>query len=265
MSTSSLYTRTPGSDDGLSQTTVIVLSTALPVALIIAVVAVLYFWYRKRRFGFLIRGITPIADEEIESWKTEKAEEATPPPADGPRRHQPSMSASSIQKPASIIVYQRDAQYTTRPSVDRSPRSPGLPLPKSSIEVPAPVLALAPNARPGLTDEMIQGDEAFVPRVKRQPSRLAKGRHQHSRSTMSQASAPNSAHDWYGSNSESEALPRHSTGRRPRTPPPQSHGHKHVYSSPAIPPRHSFDDDVQAGGLSPRPLLHKSDIGRAIG
>ena len=41
--------------------------------------------------------------------------------------------------------------------------------------------------------------------------------------------------------------------------------HSRVYSSSENPPRMSFDDEIFLGGLSPRPVVHKSDIGRAIG
>lgn len=257
-------------NDGPSRTLIIALATTIPGVILVIVLGLAIYHCRRRKFRFLKRGITPIDDEEIESWRTEKIEEnmADTVPAESPRRHQPSMSASSIQKPPSIMVYGRDTHYTARPSIDRSP---GFGRP--SVDIPAPVIAVAPNARPGLTDDMVQGDDAFVPRVKRQPSRLAKvqpppspSKHQHSRSTNSHSSMHAA---WYGyqeSGQYASTPTRHSSERRPQTPPPQSyHGHNRVYSSSSNPPYPATDEEMCHGGLSPRPLLHQSDIGRAIG
>lgn len=252
--------------DGLSTTWIIVLSTTIPTVTVVLLAGVVFYCIRRKNLTFLKRGITPIDDEEIESWRTEKQDEKSVQ-AEPTRRHQQSMSASSIQKPPSIMIYQRDASFA-RPSFDRSPA-----IPRSSVDVPAPVLALAPNARPGLTDEMIQGDDAFVPRVKRQPSRLAKthptssaSRHQQKDSWATRTSVSGNRDGWYGSYSEDgQVSARQSGERRRQTPPPQVlRGHSRVYSSSSIPPW-AYDEDYQVGGLSPRPLLHQSDIGRAIG
>ncbi|KAH8174002.1 hypothetical protein LIA77_05421 [Sarocladium implicatum] len=252
--------------DGPSQDLIIILSTTIPGVALVAILGATIYCCRRRKFRFLNRGITPIDDEEIESWRTEKYEEKIPAPSlpESPKRHQQSVSTSSIQKPPSIIVYGRDTQFTTRPSVDRSPGY-GRP----SVEASAPVIAVAPNARPGLTDDMIQGDDAFVARVKRQPSRLAKvqpppspGKPQHTRSSSSMHAT------WYGyqeSSQYSSTVTRYSSDRRPQTPPQGFHNHTRVYSSSSIPPISTQDEDFYSGGLSPRPLLRQSDIGRAIG
>jgi hypothetical protein len=252
-----------GNPDGPSRTLIIALSTTIPGVIIVTVLILAVYQCRKRKFRFLNRGITPIDDEEIESWRTEKIEEkmAHSVKADSPRRHQPSMSASSIQKPPSIMVYGRDTHFTARPSIDRSPG-----LGRQSVDVPAPVIAVAPNARLGLTDDMIQGDDAFVPRVKRQPSRLAKAqppspptKHQHNRSTNSHSSMHAA---WYGYQEDNyyAATPvRNSSERRPQTPPRGGcRAHDRTFSN-------TNEDEMYHGGLSPRPLLHQSDIGRAIG
>jgi hypothetical protein len=272
MSSTTIHTRAAdlATGDGPSRTLVIALSTTIPGAIIITVLGIAIYQCRRRKLRFLSRGITPIDDEEIESWRTEKIEEkmANTVKTDSPRRHQPSMSASSIQKPPSILVYGRDTHFNSRPSMDRSPGYGRL-----STDVPAPVIAVAPNARLGLTDEMVQGDEAFVPRIKRQPSRLAKvqpppspSKHQHHRSTNSHSSMHAA---WYGYQEDSQytSTPiRHSSERRPQTPPPRGFRvPNRAYSNPSIPPYPTHDDEVYHGGLSPRPLLHQSDIGRAIG
>lgn len=253
--------------EGPSRTLIIILSTTIPGVALFAILGATIYCCRRRKFRFLNRGITPIDDEEIESWRTEQFEEKNTIPSapESPRRHQQSMSTSSIQKPPSIIVYGRDTQFTTRPSIDRSPGY-GRP----SVEASAPVIAVAPNARLGLTDDMVQGDDAFVSRVKRQPSRLAKvqpppspSRPQHTRSNSSMHAT------WYGCQDSSQyasAVTRYSSDRRPQTPPPQGfHSHTRVHSSSSIPPTPNHDEQYYNGGLSPRPLLRQSDIGRAIG
>lgn len=161
---------------------------------------------------------------------------------------------------------------------------------KLSLDLPqTPVLARAPNSRPGLTDEAVEGDEAFISNHRRQTSRLSK-KHSRSRSSMS--------YQWAGtppSQRSSECLPRTSQTWERRTdwsaitptsaPAPvhtygrscQERGwekkHSRIYSDSSIPPQSSFDEDL-LGGLSPRPLLRgnmdmpttpESEIGRAIG
>ncbi|KAK0392333.1 hypothetical protein NLU13_1829 [Sarocladium strictum] len=255
---------------GPSRTLIITLSTTIPGVIIVSVLGLAIYQCRRRRFSFLNRGITPIDDEEIESWRTERIEEkmAHSAQAVSARSHQPSMSASSIQKPPSILVYGRDTHFNSRPSMERSPG-----LGRTSVDVPAPVIAVAPNARLGLTDEMVQGDDAFVPRIKRQPSRLAKsqppaspGKHQHKRSTNSHSSLHAA---WYGYQEESQYAQtpvRHFSERQPQTPPPRGHRPNILaYPDSSIPPYSSHDEEVFHGGLSPRPMLHQSDIGRAIG
>jgi hypothetical protein len=137
---------------------------------------------------------------------------------------------------------------------------------------------VAPNARVGLTDESVPGDEPYLPGPKRQASRLSKmprrGSHQHMRTRSSRSSLRSFGdypfHSYYGG-SDLELSPRASHEQHPPPPfygsSPQSerYGHSRVYSTSSIPPRTSFGDDVVAGGLSPRPLLRDHDIGRAIG
>ncbi|PWI64777.1 hypothetical protein PCL_08572 [Purpureocillium lilacinum] len=273
------------------RTLTIILATTIPsVLLIVAIATVLCCRARARRARLFDRGITPIGDEEIESWKRNRMprsnagqEEKVHTPATPPQRHdskykgqagspnhRTTASASSVQKPAAVIVYQ-----TARTSED-VPVSSSPPNGKRSFDVaPAAVLARAPNSRPGLTDETVQGEDAFVvTQIKRNPSRLAKApppvsgpsppRHGRSKSTRATMTGTTGAQDlWYGQQPECPRPPRRSADVPfPSSP---SRSQAVTYSSRSTPQRTSFDDEHHLGGLSPRPLIHQSEIGRAIG
>ncbi|KAF4446634.1 hypothetical protein F53441_9765 [Fusarium austroafricanum] len=267
--------------DSHLQALIIVLATVVPVTAITAVGCFLYRRSRQRRFLFMKRGITPIGDEEIESWKKDRNHEKAriieaanneARDLDQKIQHQrqksTSFSSSSIRKPPSVIVYDRPHP---RVSEELSPRSFDH---KRSIDVPSsPVIARAPNSRPGLTDEAVQGEDAFIPLVKRQPSRLAKlppssrqSRTRSSRSSTMSAVSPSPRDPWHGhypdgflgTRSSSEYLPRANRSLDIR----RQHHRMHSMSNMN---RLSFDDEVFLGGLSPRPLIRKSEIGRAIG
>jgi hypothetical protein len=276
--------------DSQIQVIVIVLATVVPVT---AITAVGWFLWRRsrqrrqrRRFLFMKRGITPINDEEIESWKRDRSHEKAQIIEAANRdardleeqqqqqqhqehdylQRQKSTSFSSVRKPPSVIVYDRPHP---RVSEELSPRSIHY---KRSIDIPStPVLARAPNSRPGLTDEAVQGEDAFIPPMKRQPSRLAKlppsSRHSRTRSsrssTMSAVSPQDPWHGHYpdafnGTRSSSEYLPRAYQSLDIRRQQPRMHFMSNTS-------RLSFDEEVYLGGLSPRPLVHQSEIGRAIG
>ncbi|KAJ6445722.1 GMP synthase [Purpureocillium lavendulum] len=286
-------------DSGVSRRTLtIILATAIPsVVLIVAIVTVLCCRRRARKARLFDRGITPIGDEEIESWKRsrmarghhgqeEKVQAPTTPPQRhdskyrsqaGNQGHRATTSASSVQKPAAVIVYQ-----TARVSEDVPISSP--PNAKRSFDVgPTPVLARAPNSRPGLTDETVQGEDAFVvTQIKRNPSRLAKApppsagsspprHHGRSKSTRATMTGTTGGQDlWYGQPPECPLPPRRSADMPfPPSPSYRGGGQAGTYSSRSTPQRTSFDDDDgeqhYLGGLSPRPLIHQSEIGRAIG
>ncbi|KAF4963176.1 hypothetical protein FSARC_8802 [Fusarium sarcochroum] len=262
------------------QTLIIVLATVVPVTAITAVGCFLYrrSRQRQRRFLFMKRGITPIDDEEIESWKTNKTHEKVRiiesinnDANDAEKQllqhqRQKSTSFSSIRKPPSVIIYDRPHP---RVSEELSPRSLHH---KRSIDVPStPVIARAPNSRPGLTDEAVQGEDAFISPVKRQHSRLAKlppsARHSRTRSSRSSTMSVVSPRDpwhghypdaFFGTRSSSEYLPRANRSLDIR----RQHQRMHSMSNFT---RMSFDDEVFLGGLSPRPLIRQSEIGRAIG
>jgi hypothetical protein len=252
-----------------SRTLTIVLATVIPGVALVALLAVLCVRFqRKRKTLIFKRGITPINDDEIESWKTDRNDEKVPIPdsqAQSQYSHKASTSVASVQKPPSVIVYQNNG--ISRSSAEFDARCLHHQKGSSVDSIQSPVLARAPNARPGLTDDTVQGDEAFVPQVKRQPSRLSKHQSSTARHGRSKSARNSMAKDqWYGFDSEHHSLPpRRSAESFPRTFANPSN-HKRVYSSASNPPRTSFDsEDVNLGGLSPRPLIRKSDIGRAIG
>ena len=252
-----------------ASTLTIVLASTLPAVFVIAAVLLLWRCSRKRNFALFNRGITPIADEEIESWKTEKndGKESYRDPSmstnRSPGHHAHNSSVSSAHKP-SVIVYQTSTTSPNQSNFAGDQTPPRSLTHKPSVDLPqTPILARAPNSRPGLTDEAIQGDDAFI-HLKRQPSRLYKSqsgtptRPQHNRHRS--AYTENTRDRWYGQSSDGRQssdgiLPRRSTGQR---------GHERLYSVTATRPRMSLDQVTAPGGLSPRPV-HKSEIGRAIG
>ncbi|KFA64380.1 hypothetical protein S40285_01003 [Stachybotrys chlorohalonatus IBT 40285] len=252
-------------------TLTIVLATTIPVLFICIVLISTYFLYTRRRGSFFRRGVTPIADEEIESWKLNRTGTEKETLSHECHGRAPSSSVSSVQKPASVIVYQYSPHRTHVSDDFKSPTS--MHSHKRSMEGPqSPVLARAPNSRPGLTDETVQGDDAFISPVKRYPSRLAKsspGSPRHVR-TESNLYAANRDY-WYGSDTELQRSPRRSADTYTRKPVMYQSSHRRVfstsYSTTSGPPPalYSSDDDVLLGGLSPPPVLRKSEIGRAIG
>ncbi|KAH8881282.1 hypothetical protein GQ53DRAFT_788219 [Thozetella sp. PMI_491] len=268
-----------------NQTLVITLSAVLSAvgALLIIGGVVLCWRYRQKRLPFFHRGISPIDDEEIATWKTPRREKAPVDDLDkadrfgavGRRGHAKQASTSS-RKPPSVIVY-NNAYGQGRPSVEGSPPGGYGYYGKISLErdLPAtPIQARAPNAVAGLTDESVPGADPFVSTPRRHPSRLSKAppsvtspRAAHTR-TRSSRSSMRSFGDYgsyggyggYSGSSDVEFSPRGSQDHiRPH------HGHSRVYSTSELPPRLSLGDDGLVGGLSPRPLFPDEEIGRAIG
>lgn len=250
----------------MDRTLIIILSTAIPgVALIVAaIVTCLWIKRRRARRGSLFsRGITPIGDDEIESWKVGSSNEKQALRCDMRAHHTPSPSAYSTKSP-SIIQY----QTSTRPSFDWTSPMPPLNN-KISMDLPqAPgtaVLARAPNARSGLTDDAVPGDEPFVESgLKRQPSKLSKRQNSASRVSTDQrgrGSRANSMKHSQPNYGQSFELPRHSSDG-PRI------GHSRIYSSSSVPPVLSSSECAHFSALSPPPPPsrgRKDDIGRAIG
>ncbi|KAK7744189.1 hypothetical protein SLS53_003710 [Cytospora paraplurivora] len=191
--------------------------------------------------------------------------------------HQKHESVGSTRKPASVIVYS-NSQW----SEERSPRLPSyygkrsLDGRKMSFdkEVPStPILARAPNAREGLTDDAVPGDDPFVQSPKRHTSRLSKvppsiqsprQAHTRSKSARSNFSLHSLGDHLKNYDSDVELTPQASHDQQdgpPRRKPSR------VFSSSSIPPRSSLSDDWPGpSGLSPTPVaIRREDIGRAIG
>ncbi|KAK5658697.1 hypothetical protein OQA88_1506 [Cercophora sp. LCS_1] len=300
---------------GLNRTVVIILSTVLSVVgvLLIIVAVLICRRYRRGRFPFFSRGVSPIDDDEIATWKVPRGEKGLLPGSDiaaaggavgataaaagavGPRgsndssnnSHGPSharnTSSVSVKKPPSVIVYANPHGYGGyRHSTDDSSPCSFVSAETGPISglghrmsfdktLPqTPIQAKAPNARVGLTDESIPGDDPFVSSPKHHQSRLSKlppgfssSHRRHHLRTKSSRSSTRSFGDYAYSGSDLGLSQRHSHDYIPRT---HQNGHWRVYSSSSIPPRLSFSDEsVFNGGLSPRPLLADQEIGRAIG
>jgi LPXTG-motif cell wall-anchored protein len=332
-------TRTPPTSDisassndsgiGSNRTLIITLSTVLSaVGLVLLIGAVvLYRRRRQHRLPFLSRGVSPIDDDEIERWKSPRGEKGrfqagdTDVEADAalnketgaPSSHAKQPSTSSVKKPPSVIVYNRpydSQQGVTRHSTDAESRRSfaqnhpayGSGSGKTSFDkaLPqTPIQARAPNARAGLTDDSVPGDEPFLFSPKRTTSRrLSKlppstahmggggRRAHHARARSSRSSSRSFGEYYYGGSggggggggsragSDLELSPRYSQDHvvaRHSSQHSRNNGHRgshsRVYSSSSIPPRLSFGDDVLFGGLSPaRPRFPgEGEIGRAIG
>ncbi len=277
------------SSPGANRTLVIALSTVLSVVGFLAIAGglVLCCRYRRKRGLLFQRGLSPIDDDEIETWKISRPsekEDIRPDFAEaGPSAaaavaiaaggHSRQVSSGSARRPlASVIVYHSPQPQLSRRSEDFSPRSVasssvGLARygrPSLDKDLPqTPTQARAPNSRVGLTDDTVPGDPSYIPNPRRLPSRLSKlppassPRSTHTRTRSSRSSASMRSFVYSGSDLELQVSPRESSdfhsSRRSR-----------IYSSSSIPPRLSFGHDSTIGGLSPRPLF-RDDIGRAIG
>lgn len=250
-------------DDQVSHRTLtIILASVIPGVAVVTVCVVLCYKIQRRKARLFRRGITPIGEEEIQSWKVDKEDEKSSVLEQKTTHHRDNSASSA--KPASIIIYNNTPPR--RQSEDQQPRCPS-----PSYDLPmTPMLARAANARPGLTDDAVPGDDAFILQPKRQ-TRLGKhppvsGTTRHNRAWSTRSLSRGTSHEqWYGVDQDNTP-PRHSTETFTRSRSlHQASPDSTTYSSPAKPPRASFDDDMLLGGLSPRPPVHKSEIGRAIG
>ncbi|TQV95739.1 hypothetical protein IF1G_05568 [Cordyceps javanica] len=244
----------------------IILASVIPGVAALLLCGVLFYQIQRRRARLFRRGITPIGEEEIQSWKVDKDDEQSEVLEQGTSHHRGNSASSN--KPASIIVYNTPGRISEDQQFNST--SPSY---RISADIPAtPVVARAPNARPGLTDDTIPGDDAFILQPKRQ-TRLAKhppvsASSRHHRAWSTRSLSRGASHEcWYGAEQDS-TLPRHSTETSTRARSRSMHqasNNSTAYSTPTKPPRASFDDEMFLGGLSPRPPVHKSEIGRAIG
>ncbi|KUI66450.1 hypothetical protein VM1G_01856 [Cytospora mali] len=270
-----------------NRTTVIILSTVLSVfgCFLIAGAVFACVRCRQRRTQLFSRAISPIDDDEIATWKGNRHEKdfensAGPAVVEGQSGHQKHESVGSTRKPASVIVYSNSRQ-----SEERSPRLQNYHGKRSlegrgkvsfDKEVPStPIQARAPNAREGLTDDTVPGDDPFVQSPKRHTSRLSKmppavqqpqkahARTKSARSSFSMRSFGD--HHVKGYDSDVELTPRTSQDYQQQDG-PSRHRPARVFSSSSVPPQLSQSNDWPGpGGLTPAPLVRREDIGRAIG
>ncbi|KAI1651472.1 uncharacterized protein F4817DRAFT_365829 [Daldinia loculata] len=254
----------PNDNGSGSSTSTIVLSTVLSIAgvVLIAVAAYLCTGDRRRRLPMFNRGITPIGDDEIATWKSNRSAEKVNRFTTRPTHSQNGSTSTSTRRAPSLIQYQNGA----RPSLEViSPRS--FIGDKNSFDlpqIPGAVLARAPNARSGLTDEAVPGDDPFLPAPRRHPSRLHKlppnspvmnNRKELRSNSLRSFSEPS----WRDSAVETSP-PRGSSEGFARS-------HR-IYSNSPLPPppRLSYGENDQFTGLSPPPSRrNESTIGLAVG
>ncbi|KAI0110136.1 hypothetical protein F4814DRAFT_393389 [Daldinia grandis] len=253
------------SDNGSgSSTLTIVLSTVLSIAgvVLIAVAAYLCTGDRRRRLPMFNRGITPIGDDEIATWKSNRSAEKVNKFTTRPTHSQNGSTSTSTRRAPSLIQYQNG----TRPSLEViSPRS--FIGDKNSFDlpqIPGAVLARAPNARFGLTDEAVPGDDPFLPAPRRHPSRLHK--------LPPNSPAINSRKEPRSNSLRSFSEPSWRDSAVETSPPRGSsegfaRSHR-IYSNSPLPPppRLSYGENDQFTGLSPPPSRrNESTIGLAVG
>lgn len=250
-------------------TLVIVLSTVFGIIGVVSI-ALAGFWFlrNRRRHRLFNRGLTPIGDEEIETWKVNRSAEteAEDKEVEAYGATRPS-HVSKESTTSARIQYQKGA---SRPSTDTAtaPRS-FINGTSFSIELPrapeAAAFAKAPNARTGLTDEAIPGDDPFVPPLKRQPSRLQKMPPGSSNNGNAKTPSRSSSSRTRTARSQTNPEQWHHNGADPSRG--AGGGHSRIYSSSSIPPRLPNADDKETfAGLSPPPSRHRTEvIGQAIG
>ncbi|KAI1214149.1 uncharacterized protein F4807DRAFT_468104 [Annulohypoxylon truncatum] len=258
-------------DGNGTSTLTIALSTILSVTgvVLIAVAAYLCTGDRRKKLPMfrIKRGITPIGDDEIATWKSNRsAEKVTDRYTTRPSHSQNPSTATSTRRAPSVIQYHNGGRQSFEVASPRSFIGDGGKYSFDLPQAPGAVLARAPNARSGLTDEAVPGDDPFLPSPKRNPSRLHKlppnspslhGRTKGSRSSSLRSYAEAAWRDGLEQNSS----PRVSSDAHTRN-------HNRIYSNSSIPPppRLSFGDNDQLTGLSPPPSRRNdSTIGLAVG
>lgn len=235
------------------------------VGVILILVAILLLCrYRKGHAPFRHRGVTPINDDEIESWRGTEQKQQSPILEAGSAHTPRGMSIDSI-----ALKHSPGTAWGGTPGVIHSINSP------AAIAEPPNFVARAPNSRVGLTDEAVPGAEAFISPPKRQSSRLSKAPPGHVRTKSRRSSiSTKSVRSYNGGplrdSKSKETIPNwydqdnNSLGT----------GLRDTYLTNSSPGTSTFDFDgfSAAGGLSPRPksksqLKEWDDsqiIGRAI-
>lgn len=268
------------------RTLIIVLSSVLGSLVLILIAVAIFFACRcrKRRTTFRNGGVTPIDDEEIESWRVNEPKQQSPIPD--------SKSPQTPRGPSIDSVALKQSPGWTWTGTPATVHAINLAGP--SFPEPPPFVAKAPNSRIGLTDETIRGADPFISLPKRQGSRLSKAPPGHSRTKSRRSSTSaksvksikseksNGAHIRQGSGapiweSNGAAVRESKSKERVRTwgePDNDSIGTglrdtDYTNSSPGT---SLFDGLNNVGGLSPRPKSksqlkpwqNTEDIGRAI-
>jgi hypothetical protein len=227
---------------------IIILSSvlgALGIALV-AIVLCLTCRYKRGSSPFSRQGgVTPINDEEIDSWRN-TLEQKRPIVGAVMSPHTP--RGPSIDS----IVLQRSPNWNwTPPTHTRNSQS--LNSPAMFMDLAPDFLARAPNSRVGLTDEAIPGAEPYLPPVKRQSSRLSKAHPGHGRSKSRRSSMSAKSMWSYTGGPILEQSPMMESMPTWFDPDNESVGtalRNDTNSSPEA----SIFDGLVAGGLSPRPM-----------
>ncbi|PQE06347.1 c2h2 transcription protein [Rutstroemia sp. NJR-2017a WRK4] len=188
-------TSTTASTSGLShQNLIIILACVLGALALIISGALIYIFIRYRRSRSLAaRGVTPIDDEEIESWRRSAQDRKSSFAQEHSRSFEKEIGSRSYMDSNTIqMSHSPGWTWTASPTSSRS-HSAFYPSGVSS-NIPdtprffAQAFAQAPNARIGLTDETVPGAEPFIKPAKRQSSRLSKSSPNHARSKSRRSS-----------------------------------------------------------------------------
>ncbi|KAM3071375.1 hypothetical protein ACMFMG_008967 [Clarireedia jacksonii] len=248
-------TSTPASTSGLShQNLIIILACVLGAFALIIAGALIYIFIRYRRSRTLAaRGVTPIDDEEIESWRRSAQDKKSYMQEHG-RSFEKEIGGRSYMDSNTIqLAHSPGWTWTASPTSSRS-RSTFYPS-GVSTNIPdtprffAQAFAQAPNARVGLTDETVPGAEPFIKPAKRQSSRLSKSSPHHSRSKSRRSStSARSVWSLKSAHAELKANDRVATWYDPED---DFRAAKDYTESPAVSSREGTPAPVTA--LAPRP------------
>ncbi|KAF8867020.1 hypothetical protein BDZ45DRAFT_667015 [Acephala macrosclerotiorum] len=260
------------------QTLIIILSAVFGSVGLILLGGAIFLLYRfsQGRTPFRHRGASPINDDEIESWRSGREKQPIPPPDHGPAIRE--VASLPLHTPAWTWAASSTSIRTVSANMSDFPSVIAYPEPLS-------VVAKAPNARAGLTDEALPGADPFITPPKRQSSRLSKAPPGHAR-TKSRRSSISAKSMWSvreRSSSDLKGKDRYSTwyDQDPKSKERQStwydqddevvSSHMRTDNGSSSPGISDFFDGVPSGGLSPRPKsrprlweVSREDIGRAI-